>query len=120
MTHRFVGARASGGQPHRAMAIDPKNRTNPRNGLCLNAIHDRAFDCGLITVTPDYRVVISGALKRSLKAKDSLSKTLLLDYEGQSIKLPDQSVFACSKCRLKPRVTVNTLARIFSQPEGRN
>src|SRR5664280_2628054 len=101
-------------------AIDTKNRTNPRNGLCLNAIHDRAFDCGLITVTPDYRVVISGALKRSLKAKDSLSKTLLLDYEGQSIKLPDQSVFACSKCRLKPRVTVNTLARIFSQPEGRN
>ena len=101
-------------------SVDTKNRTNPRNGLCLNAIHDRAFDCGLITVTPDYRVVISGALKRSLKAKDSLSRTLLLDYEGQSIKLPDQSVFACSKCRLKPRVTVNTLARIFSQPEGRN
>jgi len=33
---------------------------------------------------------------------------------------PNQSVFACSKCRLKPRVTVNTLALIFSQPEGRN
>jgi putative restriction endonuclease len=73
-------------------SIDPKNRTNPRNGLCLNAIHDRAFDCGLITVTPDYRVVISGALKRSLKAKDSLSGTLLLDYEGQSIKLPERFV----------------------------
>ena len=73
-------------------SIDTKNRTNPRNGLCLNAIHDRAFDCGLITVTPDYRVVISGALKRSLKAKDSLSRTLLLDYEGQSIKLPERFV----------------------------
>ncbi len=30
-------------------SIDVKNRTNPRNGLCLNAIHDRAFDCGLLT-----------------------------------------------------------------------
>jgi len=73
-------------------SVDRKNRTNPRNGLCLNAIHDRAFDCGLISVTPDYRVVISGALKRSLKAKDSLSRTLLLDYEGQSIKLPERFV----------------------------
>jgi putative restriction endonuclease len=25
-------------------AVDVKNRTNPRNGLCLNALHDRAFD----------------------------------------------------------------------------
>ena len=73
-------------------SIDTKNRTNPRNGLCLNAIHDRAFDSGLVTVTPDYRIVVSVALKRSLKAKDSLSKTLLLDYEGLSIKLPERFV----------------------------
>lgn len=25
-------------------AVDPKNRLNPRKGLCLNALHDRAFD----------------------------------------------------------------------------
>ena len=25
-------------------AKDAKNRLNPRNGLCLNALHDRAFD----------------------------------------------------------------------------
>lgn len=37
-------------------SVDEKNRTNPRNGLCLNAIHDRAFDCGLLTVTPDLKV----------------------------------------------------------------
>src|SRR5664280_800919 len=92
MTHRFVGARASGGQPHRAMAIDPKNRTNPRNGLCLNSIHDRAFDCGLVTVTPDYRVAVSAALKRSLKAENSLCRRLFLDYEGQSINLPERFV----------------------------
>jgi putative restriction endonuclease len=73
-------------------SIDTKNRTNPRNGLCLNAIHDRAFDCGLVTVTPDYRVVISGALKRSLTAEDSICRKLMLDYEGQRIKLPERFV----------------------------
>jgi HNH endonuclease len=30
--------------------VDEDNRTNPSNGLCLNALHDRAFDSGLITV----------------------------------------------------------------------
>jgi putative restriction endonuclease len=45
-------------------ATDIKNRTNPRNGLCLNALHDRAFDCGLLTVTPDLRVMISPKAKR--------------------------------------------------------
>ena len=73
-------------------SIDTKNRTNPRNGLSLNAVHDRAFDSGLVTVTPDYRIVVSGALKRSLKAEDSLSRTLLLDYEGLSIKLSERFV----------------------------
>jgi len=31
---------------------DEKNRLNPRNGLCLNAMHDRAFDKGYITIIP--------------------------------------------------------------------
>jgi putative restriction endonuclease len=30
---------------------DEKNRLNPMNGLCLNALHDKAFDCGLITIS---------------------------------------------------------------------
>ena len=38
---------------------DKVNRLNPRNGLCLSALHDRAFDVGLITVTTDFRVRIS-------------------------------------------------------------
>ena len=32
---------------------DPRERLNPRNGLCLNALHDRAFDRGLISVDPE-------------------------------------------------------------------
>jgi putative restriction endonuclease len=67
-------------------AADVKNRTNPRNGLCLNALHDRAFDCGLLTVTPDLRVKISTKAKR--KSSDVGTRELLLRYENASISLP--------------------------------
>ncbi len=38
-------------------------KTNPRNGLCLNALHDKAFDKGFITVTPDFTIRISAYIK---------------------------------------------------------
>lgn len=38
-------------------------KTNPRNGLCLNALHDQAFDKGFITVTSDYKIHISDFIK---------------------------------------------------------
>lgn len=37
----------------------PTEKTNPRNGLCLNALHDKAFDKGFLTVTPDFVIHIS-------------------------------------------------------------
>src|SRR5579863_3155415 len=60
-------------------SIDVKNRTNPRNGLCLNALHDRAFDCGLLTVTLDMRVIISPRIKR--KKSDLGARDFLLHYD---------------------------------------
>ena len=71
---------------------DVKNRTNPRNGLCLNAIHDKAFDSGLITVGADYRIRLSNALKRGSNLDDELHRYLLLRYEGQRIALPNRFV----------------------------
>jgi len=43
---------------------DSKNSGEPRvtNGLCLCAIHHRAFDSGAMTVDPDYRVRVSRRL----------------------------------------------------------
>ena len=38
---------------------DKANRLNPSNGLCLSALHDKAFDYGLITVLPDWRIRVS-------------------------------------------------------------
>jgi putative restriction endonuclease len=68
-------------------AIDVRNRTNPRNGLCLNVLHDRAFDCGLLTVTPDLRVMISPKAKR--KSCDLGNQELLLRYEGAPVRPPE-------------------------------
>lgn len=39
-----------------------KFRADPSNGLCLNALHDRAFDRGLITFDLNHRLMISPQL----------------------------------------------------------
>jgi len=65
--------------------VDKKNRTNPRNGLCLNALHDKAFDRGLISVDEDFRILVSPAVKR---AKSDSHGELLLQYEGGKIQMP--------------------------------
>jgi putative restriction endonuclease len=67
---------------------DTKNRLNPQNGLCLSALHDKAFDQGLITVTPDFKVAVAPALKR--KSADAFLATSLLAFEGQAIQLPER------------------------------
>lgn len=63
------------------------SRLDLRNGLCLNRLHDAAFDQGLITLDEDLRVVVS----RSLKDLHS-DKTLDRDfraYEGTRISAPE-------------------------------
>lgn len=62
-------------------------RTNPSNGLCLNALHDKAFDKGLITVLPNYTVRISSKLKEE---KDKEGMEWLLCCDKQSIRLPER------------------------------
>lgn len=44
-------------------AKDKNNRLNPHNGICLNVLHDRAFDRGYITIDKNYKVVVSKVLK---------------------------------------------------------
>lgn len=67
-------------------SIDEKNRTNPRNGLCLNALHDKAFDSGLITISEDFRVLASSRLT----ACEYRNTRMLLDYIGSKIQLPNR------------------------------
>ncbi|HWB65002.1 MAG TPA: HNH endonuclease [Chitinophagales bacterium] len=67
-------------------AVDKDNRMNPRNGLCLNALHDKAFDNYLITITPDYKVLLAKRLKTELK-KEAFGE-MFLAFENAPIKLP--------------------------------
>lgn len=39
------------------------NRLNPKNGICLSALYDWAFDSGLITFDRHYQVMLSLRLK---------------------------------------------------------
>lgn len=67
---------------------DRANRLNPRNGLCLSTIHDRAFDQGLITIRTDFTVQLSSQLEKVNDHSPLLN--LLRQSSGQKIKLPDR------------------------------
>lgn len=61
----------------------PELRINPHNGLCLNALHDRAFDRHLITFDEDYRMVISSDVPKD--ARQNLEKV-----ENQHLTMPSR------------------------------
>jgi putative restriction endonuclease len=67
---------------------DKQNRLNPHNGLCLSALHDKAYDQGLITVMPDYTVRVSQALKKT--SDHPFTNAALLDFDKQPIHLPER------------------------------
>lgn len=63
-----------------------EGRANPTNGICLNALHDRAFDRGLITFDKDYRLVISSQLKS--KDMPEFQNINFIMNEGKRIDMP--------------------------------
>ncbi len=65
-------------------------RTNPENGLCLNALHDKAFDQGLITIDKNYRLIVSSSLKKAIM--DENTKNWFFSYANSKIALPDKFV----------------------------
>jgi len=67
-------------------AKNPNNRMNPRNGLCLNLLHHKAFDEGLITITPDFRVRVSASLTTS--DTGDANDMLFARYDNQLARLP--------------------------------
>jgi putative restriction endonuclease len=67
-------------------SIDLNNRLNPQNGLALNGLHDRAFELGYLTITPEYKIRISSILKKK-KSIPSIKENFLA-YEDKEILLP--------------------------------
>jgi putative restriction endonuclease len=68
-------------------SVDEKNRMNPSNGLAMNGLHDKAFELGLMSISPDYKVLISSELKKN---KTESVQTYFTSYEGREIILPSK------------------------------
>lgn len=65
-----------------------ENRLNPRNGLCLSVLHDKAYDRGLLTVLPDYTISVSSEISK-LKDDKFIQETLI-SCHGRQIALPEK------------------------------
>jgi putative restriction endonuclease len=68
--------------------VDEKNRLNPRNGIAINALHDKAFETGLITITTDFKIKISSLLKKQVKSQ--IITEYFLRHENKNIILPSR------------------------------
>ncbi|MDL5048101.1 HNH endonuclease [Oscillatoria amoena NRMC-F 0135] len=69
-------------------AKDKANRLHPTNGICLNALHDKAFDKGLLTITNDYKIKVSKYINDFEKEPSVVS--LVKDFDGKKIILPNR------------------------------
>lgn len=67
--------------------VDAANRLNPRNGLCLSMLHDKAFDAGIIAITEDMTVRVS---RKHATNVDNFFNSALLAYDGRPIVLPEK------------------------------
>lgn len=66
-------------------AKNEKQRMNPRNGLLINALHDKAFERGLLSIKPDYTIVISKTL---LENEEEWHQSYFSKYHEQKMRLP--------------------------------
>jgi putative restriction endonuclease len=66
----------------------PEQRLNPRNGLCLSALHDAAFDAGLITLDDALRLVLSKRLRKFFP--QAALEQNFVPFEGQPIRHPEK------------------------------
>lgn len=65
-----------------------ENRLNPRNGLCLSVLHDKAYDKGLLTVFPNYTIAISKEISKL--RDDRFIQDTLVSCHGSKIALPEK------------------------------
>ena len=65
-------------------AKNDNSRIDPQNGLSLSALHDKAFDKGLLTITTDYKVRIS---KKVFKSKSEFIEPSIINFDGKEINI---------------------------------
>jgi putative restriction endonuclease len=68
-------------------AEDARNRLNPRNGLCLNALHDKIFDRGLMWIEKDYTIHFAHRLLKN-PIEELADARWLVSFDKKPLKLP--------------------------------
>lgn len=67
-------------------------KTDVRNGLCLNALHDAAFDVGLMTVEPSgYCIRLSPKIEECMSTR--VYDEYFRRYDGKQISLPSEDAY---------------------------
>ncbi|MEX1095973.1 MAG: HNH endonuclease signature motif containing protein [Planctomycetales bacterium] len=69
-------------------SADARRRADPRNGIALHALYDRAFDRGLLTFDEALRVVVSPEL--AVAEATPLHRSTLLEIAGTPLRPPDR------------------------------
>jgi len=67
--------------------VDAASRLNPRNGLCLSMLHDKAFDAGIITIAEDMTVRVS---QKYAANADHFFDSAVLAFDGKPLILPNK------------------------------
>jgi putative restriction endonuclease len=63
-----------------------KDACNPENGFCMNALHDKAFDRGLITISEHLKIVVSPQLLK--QTEDKFINNYFIRYHNTEIIKP--------------------------------
>jgi hypothetical protein len=67
-----------------------ERRADPRNGICLSATFDRAFDRGLMTLDRDLKIVVAKRLMKDAGSADLHCS--ILAANGRKLRLPHRFV----------------------------
>lgn len=68
-------------------SVDEANRLNPRNGIAINSLHDKAFEIGLISIDTNYKINVA---KELLTSKDSKIEDYFKKFHLKGIILPSK------------------------------
>lgn len=61
-------------------------RLNPKNGLLLNAFHDKCFELGMFTIDQDFRILVNP----KVEIHNKFMEENLSGYDGKEIALPER------------------------------
>jgi hypothetical protein len=69
-------------------SVDPALRMNPTNGICLCSLHDRAFDTGILSISPEYTVRIRHDVAKL--TEPAVVAPMLNQFADQQVHLPER------------------------------